>query len=466
MKRNVEKTEAAAPFPKRKRVAAYARVSLGTEHMLHSLAAQVSHYSKYIQSRPDWEYAGVYADSDETGTRSDRPEFQRLLSDCRAGLVDIVITKAISRFARNTVTLLETVRELKERGIDIFFEEQDIHTLSNDGELMLTILAGYAQEESRSVSENIKWRKRNDMARGKTVPLKVFGYEVVDRNLVIKPDEAETVKMIFDLYLGGLGQRSIAVKLNELGITTKDGYKWSSGTVRNILTNPKMCGNLLHQRAFVTDHISKKSQKNRGELPMYFIESTHEGIISKEVFNAVQTEMKRRGGIGTLNESEGVVFRKLIVCAACGYRFHHTSSGRGASKCRSWVCGGRDKRTGAGCKTLQIPEPTLMKAAAEALGLTEFDGEVFSEKTERIVAGDNRCLTFIFKDGTEKEIYWQKRKSVPYSVIGKEKREGKNICYSIIGRGNGKVGERRRKKMEEEEVIRNAESGSDTGKKA
>ena len=449
MDRIVTKIEAAVPMPKRTKVAAYCRVSLGTAHMLHSLSAQVSYYSNYIQSRADWEYAGVYSDESKTGTRDDRPEFQRLLTDCRNGKVDIVLTKSISRFARNTVTLLEVVRELKLLGVDVYFEEQNIHSLSGDGELMLTILASYAQEESLSVSENIKWRKRNDMKNGKTKPVKTYGYEVVDGKLIIIPAQADVVRMMFADFLGGIGQTAIANKLNGLGIKTSGGYNWSSGRVRDILTNPKMCGNILHQARFTENHMTKRQLPNRGELPMYLFEDTHEGIITKEVFDAVQAELTRRGEIGGLTESEGLVFRKKIYCDNCGRRFCHTSNGKGASKHRAWICGGRDKRTGANCMATIIPEPTLMHVTAAVLGLEEFNGEIFTEKVERIIAHDNRRLTFVFKDGAKISTAWQKRKSIPYSIIGKEKRQGRNICYSIIGKGNGKVGERRKRRETE-----------------
>lgn len=327
---------------------------------------------------------------------------------------------------------------------------------------MLTILASYAQEESRSVSENIKWRKRNDMKRGKTKPTKVYGYEAVDGKLLIKPDEAEVVRLIFDLCLSGLGQAGIAKELGKRGIPSPMGKTWSSGPVRGILTNPKMCGNLLHQRKFVEDHISKKQVQNRGELPMYLIEGAHEGIVSAQTFDAVQAELTRRGKIGGLNESEGLAFRKKIYCDNCGRRFCHTSNGRGVSKYRAWICGGRDKRTGINCKTTIIPEPTLMEVAAGILGLDEFDGEVFAEKIEKIIAHDDRRLTFVFKDGSEVGVAWQRRKPIPYSKIGIEKRQGRNICYSIIGKGNGKVGERRKRK----EAELNAKRTSHTGEEA
>ena len=445
MERIVTKVEPRQLVPlQRKRVAAYARVSLGTEHMLHSLSAQVSYYSNYIQKHGEWEYVGVYADYDQTGTKDNRPEFQRLLADCRAGKIDMVITKSISRFARNTITLLSVVREFKDLGIDVHFEEQSIHTLSSEGELLLTILASYAQEESRSVSENIKWRKRNDMRRGKTAPTKVYGYAVCSRKLIVIPEQAEVIRMMFDDYLAGMGQGVIASKLNGMGITTAEGYLWSSATVRNILTNPKMCGDLLLQRKFTVDHLSKKQKLNHGELPMYLIEDAHEAIVTRDTFEAVQNELHRRGNIGTVTESVGVVFRKKIECAVCGKRFCHTSNGKGAAKHRAWSCGGRDKRTGVNCVNLQIPEPTLMIAASEALGIHEFDSDIFSDRVEKIMAHEGRRLTFIFKDGSETVVAWTRRKTIPYSVIGFEKREGRNICYSKIGLGNGKIGERRK----------------------
>jgi len=195
---------------------------------------------------------------------------------------------------------------------------------------------------------------------------------------------------------------------------------------------------------------------------MFLIENTHEGIISQETFDAVQAEFKRRHAIGTVNVSVGQVFRKIIYCEKCGRRFCHTSNGKGVNKHRAWICGGRDKRTRVNCTAKTIPEPTLMNAAAEALGINEFDGEVFTVKVERIIARDGRRLTFILKDGSETSVDWKRRKAVPYSTIGIEKRRGRNICYSIIGKGNGKVGERRRKKEAELNANRTSHSGEET----
>jgi hypothetical protein len=290
------------------------------------------------------------------------------------------------------------------------------------------------------------------MKSGKAKPAKTYGYRVENGKLVMIPEQAAVVRMMFDYYLSGMGQAVIANKLNEQGIPSPWGSTWSSGVVRHILINPKMCGNLLHQRSYVTDPISKTQKENKGELPMYLIEGTHEGIVSLETYNAVQAEMARRSSIGGLNESIGVVFRKKIVCGGCGRKFQHASNGRGVTKHRVWICGGRDKRTGANCAMRQIPEPTLMKVAAGVLGLTKFDGDVFTERIEKIIAHEDRKLTFVFKDGTKTDIKWERRKTIPYSYIGFEKRAGRSICCSSIGKGNSKAGERQRKKEAEQNI--------------
>ena len=223
MERIVEKREARVQNSfNRKRTAAYARVSGGKDTMLESLAAQVDYYSGYIRNTPMWEYAGVYADEARTGTKDERPEFQRLLSDCRAGEIDLIITKSISRFARNTLTMLETVRELKSLDVDVYFERERLHSLSADGELMLTILASFAQEESRSVSENCKWRFKKGFEQGIPNTFQVYGYEVKDKQLTILPDEVKVVRLIFESYLKGMGKNAIAVHLNSLGIKTRE----------------------------------------------------------------------------------------------------------------------------------------------------------------------------------------------------------------------------------------------------
>ena len=256
--------EAPAQLPVRKRVAAYARVSMEKDAMLHSLAAQVSYYSERIQRNPKWEYAGVFADFGLTGTKETRPEFQRMLKECREGKIDLILVKSISRFARNTLALLNTVRELKGLGIGVYFEEQKLDTLSGDGEFMLTILASFAQEESRSVSENCKWRIRKGFEEGRASTCTMLGYRLVNGEITMVADEAVIVKKIFDLYSDGCGLQKICNILNEDGIRTRRGYIWHPSAIRLMLGNEKYAGDLKLQKVFVRDHLtmSRLSAKN------------------------------------------------------------------------------------------------------------------------------------------------------------------------------------------------------------
>ena len=222
-------------------VAAYARVSTGKDAMLHSLAAQVSYYSDLIQKHPGWRYAGVYADEAVTGTKDNRAEFQRLLADCHAGKIDMIITKSISRFARNTVTSLETVRELKAIGVDVYFEEQKIHSMSGDGELMLTILSAFAQEESRSASDNQKWRIRKAFENGELMNLRtMFGYRITKENgIEIDPVQAEIVREMFARLIQGDSLTSIVRWLNRNGHPRAFGGKWTVSQLTAALSNEK-----------------------------------------------------------------------------------------------------------------------------------------------------------------------------------------------------------------------------------
>lgn len=243
----------------KKRVAAYARVSSGKDAMLQSLSAQISFYSDLIQNHDDWLYVGVYADEAKTGTKESRADFQRLIADCRAGKIDMVITKSISRFARNTVTLLQTVRDFKAWGVDIYFEEQNIRTLSGDGELMMTILASYAQEESRSASENQKWRIKRNFEEGVPWNGTMLGYRLKNGRYEMVPEEAELVCRIYNEYLSGDGYLTIAKRLNEDGIPSRFGKQWGQSAISKILSNYTYTGNLILQKTFRENHITKKT---------------------------------------------------------------------------------------------------------------------------------------------------------------------------------------------------------------
>ena len=220
-------------LPKLKKVAAYARVSSDKYNMYHSLSSQVSYYSKLIQENPEWEYVGVYADNAYSGTKINRPDFQRLLNDCRAGKIDMIITKSISRFARNTLDLLSVIRELKDLGINVYFEKENIYTMSADGELMISILASFAQEESLSVSENCKWRIRKKFQNGEPANLRfMFGYKISKGEIKIDEENAAIVKWIFDQYASGFGYTKIYKMLKKLGVKTLRGAKWTADRVK------------------------------------------------------------------------------------------------------------------------------------------------------------------------------------------------------------------------------------------
>ncbi len=253
----IRKQDAFPQMPRLIRAAAYVRVSSAKDAMKHSLSAQISYYNGLIQRRPDWRLAGIYADDAAAGTKDNRPEFRRMVADCRAGKIDLVITKSVTRFARNTVTTLETVRELKQLGVDVLFEKENINSMSGDGELMLTILASYAQEESRSVSENCKWRIRGMFREGRPNIGRMLGYRLADGKFRVVPEEAETVRTIFREYLSGMGRTAIAKRLQLSGVPAPLGGIWRPATVFNILRNDTYTGSLTLQKTFTGSHLDK-----------------------------------------------------------------------------------------------------------------------------------------------------------------------------------------------------------------
>lgn len=391
------------------RVAAYSRVSNGKDAMLHSLSAQVSYYSKLIQNHEGWLYCGVYADEALTGTKENRDNFQRLIEDCRAGKIDLVITKSISRFARNTVTLLNTVRELKLLGIGVIFEEQNINSMTADGELMMTILASYAQEESLSASENVKWRIQNDFKQG-ILPMSVqniYGYKrTSDGGLEIIPEEAEIVKSIYSMYLDGFGTLKISKILNEMGIESNTGEKWSEKKVRYILSNEKYIGDLLLQKSFRSDHLTKKTVRNKGQKPQYYVEENHEPIISRKMYETVQLELERRREKHCkMVEPQKYAFTGKIVCENCGKNYRRKVTATRVV----WICSTFDKLGKKECASKQIPDETLCTVTAEVLEISEFDAEVFEETINKITVPEANHLIFHFKDGHTVEKVWKDR---------------------------------------------------------
>lgn len=407
MERTIKRVEFVAP---RRidvlRVAAYARVSTGKDAMLHSLSAQVSYYSNLIQKHPGWLYCGVYADEALTGTKDNRDNFQCLLEACRAGEIDMVITKSISRFARNTVTLLESIRELKELSVDVFFEEQNIHTMSSDGELMLTILASYAQEESRSASENQKWRVRKGFEKGELLNWRfMLGYDIGKDGVTVNPEEAELVREIFRRFIDGESMNAIAATLNERGITGVFDGRWTPQRLRQLLANEKYTGNALLWKHFRNNHIEKKKTVNRGELPMFYAEETHPAIIDAATFTAAKARLDEiAAATAQRSRPTRCAFSGIIVCGQCGEKYKRIKNhNHHAWNCRAYAMQGK-----AGCSGLQIREDVLQQAAADALGLDAYDEDTFRERIASVVSGADHVLTFRFRDGHTAEIKWEK----------------------------------------------------------
>lgn len=403
MQRTIKKVNIAAiqQAPKQKRVAAYARVSCGKDAMLHSLSAQVSYYSALIQKTPGWEYAGVYADEALSGTKDTRGQFQKLLADCRAGDIDLIITKSISRFARNTVTTLQTVRELRRIGVDVYFEEQNMHTLGEDGEFLLTLLAAYAEEEARSVSENIRWHVQSNFRQGLAWSIEMYGYRQENNRLVIVPEEAELLRMAAVMYLQGARPIEIERAFAKAGAVGTRGAALTGYHIIKLLCNEKIAGDMVLQKTFVDDPIAKNNRKNDGERPQFYVENSHEAILDRETYEKVLAEYARRKEEGPLGKYP---FSHRIVCGKCGARYVHRLRG---NVVYAWLCRTYNQKGKAYCDAKIIQEQALETISAEVMGLPEFDGDAFRETVKEIQVRENRVLAFIFYDGHIIERPWE-----------------------------------------------------------
>jgi len=391
-------------MPKLVKVAAYARVSSDKDAMLHSLSSQVSYFSKMIQSHDSWKYVGVYSDEGMTGTKIKRDGFQRMIQDAKAGKIDIIVTKSLSRFARNTVDCLKTIREMKAINVDIFFEEQNIHTLSANGEFLISLLAGYAQEESRQCSENTLWRVRKNFKEGKPYGgSSMLGYKLEKGRFTVVPEEAEIVRKIFDLYLAGNGFCKIARILTNDGIKSYTGKAWNKSTLGEIISNVTYTGNLHLQKTYRENHMTKKTMRNKGEKPLYIVEGNHEPIISQEIFNKAQ-EIRKVKAVGKSGKRNGPAypFTGLIYCGECGHLFKHKVT----KYYESWCCSQYDELGKAYCASKKIRDDVLRKACAEALGIDSFDETTFKENIRRIDAFNGNRLVFHFINGISKEVIW------------------------------------------------------------
>ena len=365
-----------------KRVAAYCRVSTDSEEQLTSYQNQMRVYTEMIAARKEWEFAGLYADEGISGTRADkRPEFQRMIRDCQNGKIDYIITKSVSRFARNTVECLEYVRSLKAQGIGIFFEEQNIDTLKNESELYLVIYAGFAQSESESISKHITWTYRKKFEEGKvSFQYKNFlGYRKgTDNQPEIVPEEAAIVERIYEMFLAGQPVKMIAQTLQaeKIEIPGKN-LSFSKNMIMNILRNEKYCGDCILQKTVTVDCISKTRKANQGEAPMYIVENNHPAIISREVFNRAQEELIRRQALRAKSDKTSITatgkyskyaLTEVLQCAECGSRYRRVTWTAHGRKKIVWRCISRLDYGTKHCKdSITVEEEALHGAVVRAL---------------------------------------------------------------------------------------------------
>ena len=337
----------------KKRVAAYCRVSTDSEEQLNSYEAQKSYYTQKIEDSQDWEMAGIYADEGISGTSmKKRTEFKKMITACKRGHIDLIITKSLSRFARNTVDCLETVRLLKANGIGVYFEKENINTLTESSEFLITLFSGFAQAESESLSKNVAWGWRKSAEAGNVYfqYKRMLGYRKgTDGQPEIVPEEAEIIRRIYRRYLAGCSLGQIKQELEQDNIPTAQKVeRWSSAVIHNILTNEKYMGDALLQKTYITDCITKKVKKNMGERPMYYVENNHPAIISREMFDQVQKEMTRRSSKRKVLQKSGktelgkysgkYALTELLVCGECGSPYKRVTWARNGKKRIVWRC--------------------------------------------------------------------------------------------------------------------------------
>lgn len=394
---------------KKRRVAGYARVSTDHEDQQTSYEAQVDYYTTYIQGRDDWEFAGLYSDEGISATNTKhRNGFNQMIADALEGKIDLIITKSVSRFARNTVDSLSTIRKLKEHNIECYFEKENIWTFDSKGELLLTIMSSLAQEESRSISENVTWGQRKRMADGK-VSFAYSRFLGLDKDketgkIVVVPEQAETVRLIFRLFLEGMTPHSIAAELTERGIKTPSGMDvWNQQTVRRMLSNEKYKGDALLQKEFTVDFLQKKMKKNEGEVPQYYVEGNHEAIISPAVFDMVQAELARRKH-GGFRYSGVSIFSNKIKCGDCG-GWYSSKVWHSTDQYRKVIYRCNRKYKEEKCQTPHVTEEEI-----KALFIKTYN-ELISEKKEIIANAEiirkTLCTTDTMlaeKQGLEDEI--------------------------------------------------------------
>lgn len=369
------------------KVAAYARVSTNEVEQKHSFSAQVSYFNDLIQKNPEWEFAGVYADLGISGTSTrNREEFHRLVADCEAGKIDLVIVKSISRFARDTVDTLKTVRHLKDLGIAVYFEREKINSLSEDGELLLTLLASFAQEESRNISENVKWSVRKKFEEG--IPnghRAPFGYYWDGEEMFrIIPEQGAVVQEIYKRYLAGESAYGIAKDLAARGVIGQQGRPIEQTTVKDILSNISYTGTMVLQKNFFTENHVRK--KNKGELPMFYVEEMFEPLVSTEDYERSLRIRAQRAEQQPNKNPKLTVFSGKMKCGLCG----RGVSRRTERQRKKWRCNTSERNGKKSCDCRPIWEEELINASAQILGCSEFDERKFEKEVKQVTVYSDR----------------------------------------------------------------------------
>ncbi|HGD3819479.1 TPA: recombinase family protein [Streptococcus agalactiae] len=385
---------------KRLKVAAYTRVSHTS--LLQSLSNQVSHYSQLIQANPEWDYVGVYSDSAISGrSQAYRRDFQQLLEDCRKGKIDLILTKSISRFERNTVELLETVRELKRLGISVRFEKEKIDTLTAEGELLLTLLASMAQEESQSISQNIRWRVKKRFEEGKPyIPQDIFGYRWNGDEYVIEPHEASIVRQVFEWYMEGLSAPKIAKRLDDRGERTRLGNRFTKRVIYNMFDQEAYCGRLILQKTF-RDQFGSRSILNDGQMAKYIVENAHEAIVTPEYFQLVNQEKKRRARRRVSKHDALAKLQGKVYCEHCGLDMVLTLETKFNQEKRvRYYCRTRDAKGVETCLGRTVTEEQLFQAFGESINTEDIHHISFNSVTNEAKA--------IYRNGEEKHVIIQK----------------------------------------------------------
>jgi len=420
------------------RVAAYCRVSTDSEEQASSYEAQIEHYTNYIKSNPEWELAGIFADEGITGTNTKkREEFNRMIEECMQGKIDMVITKSISRFARNTLDCLKYIRQLKDKNIPVFFEKENINTMDSKGEIMLTIMASLAQQESQSLSQNVKLGIQYRYQQGvvQVNHNRFLGYtKDENKQLVIVHEEAEIVKRIYREYLEGASLLQIARGLEADGIlTAAKKPKWRPETLKKILQNEKYIGDALLQKTYTIDFLSKKRVVNNGIVPQYYVENSHEPIISREIFMQVQEEMIRRANLRAGKNGKKRIYSSkyalssIVYCGECGDIFRRVHWNNRGHKSIVWRYVSRLEERGSDCSSPTVNEEVLKNAVVKAINevlcgkdtylsvLQENIATVLSEENDKTTDDIDRKL-----DELQKELLRLANSKADYNSVADE----------------------------------------------